>query len=289
MIQDLLFRLHSVFSFASGENVNLTGPVRQNAFYSVLALALVLLLALSFLTAVTIRLYRSKQRLTNQIQVQTAQHQSIYSYLLDLKNEALLQSGEREMETINRLISVMEYRDIESTRHMSSVALYSRIIAKHMLDEDCALVGLIYLAAPLHDVGKIGISDTIIAKPHQLDGKEFSKMKRHTHIGYDILKESSSPIIQAGAKIALTHHERFDGSGYPKGLAGKDIPIEGRIVALADYFDALVSERVYKEAWPVERVLEIIRQHSGTYFDPECVDALFANLSEIIKIYRQAA
>ncbi len=287
MLNDLFFKLHSVFSFAAGESDKLTTPDRANNFYTVLAL--LLLTAVSFLTVIIVRLYRSRQRLTQQLKVQKDHHLNLFSRLEGIKDEAILQSGEREMETVNRLISAIRYRDIESARHMADVALYSRIIAKHLLPEDSPLVGLIYLAAPLHDVGKIGISDTILSKPRRLDGKEYALMKKHTRIGYDILKDSSSPIIQTGAEIALTHHERFDGSGYPDGLKGNRIPLSGRIVAVADYFDALVSERVYKEAWPVERVIEIIRMHSGTYFDPECVDAFLANLPEVLKIYKPGA
>ena len=117
-------------------------------------------------------------------------------------------------------------------------------------------------------------------------------MKQHPQIGYDILKESSSSILRLGASIALTHHEKFDGSGYPHGLAGRDIPIEGRIVAVADVFDALTSERPYKKAWDLDRALQLLREGSGAHFDPECIEAFFAVLEEILAVkarYREPA
>jgi len=146
------------------------------------------------------------------------------------------------------------------------------------------MASLIFLAAALHDIGKIGISDKILSKPEKLSEEEFTQMKRHTLIGYDILKDSSSDVIQLAAVIALTHHERHDGSGYPRGLKGEEIPIAGRIVAIADYFDALMSKRVYKDAWSIEKVLEALKERSGKIFDPVCLENFFKNLDEILQI-----
>ena len=140
---------------------------------------------------------------------------------------------------------------------------------------------LIRAAAPMHDVGKIGIPDSILLKPGRLDEAEFEIMKRHTVIGAQILSDSPARVIQVARSIALTHHERFDGSGYPHGLAGSDIPVEGRIMALADVFDALTSKRPYKEAYPLEVALGIIDSERGRHFDPAVVDAFKAGLDEV--------
>jgi putative two-component system response regulator len=132
---------------------------------------------------------------------------------------------------------------------------------------------LLYGAAPMHDIGKVGIPDHILLKPGRLTADEFAIMKRHAEIGYEILKGSSSALLQCAALIALTHHERFDGSGYPRGLAGRDCPIEGRMIAVADVFDALTSGRIYKRAWPVEAARDFLIDNKGSHFDPDCVDA----------------
>ena len=140
------------------------------------------------------------------------------------------------------------------------------------------------MAAPMHDVGKLGIPDSILLKPGKLTPEEFAVMKRHPQIGHDILKDSSSSILRLGATIALTHHEKFDGSGYPHGLAGESIPIEGRIVAVADVFDALTSARPYKPAWPMSRAVALLREGRGTHFDPACVDALFHAWDQVLSV-----
>ncbi|MCP5045688.1 MAG: HD domain-containing protein [bacterium] len=232
-------------------------------------------------------LYRSKQRLSRILEEQTVEVEHHRSHLLEQVDEAALEKSQWEFEAINRIVSSIEYRDIETANHMVRMANYCRLIAKQIYPPDSPMVGLIVLAAPMHDVGKIGISDKILSKPDPLDPREYDEMKRHALIGYDILKDSSSRVIQLGAIIALTHHERYDGTGYPQGLKGKDIPIAGRIIAVADYFDALVSKRAYKDAWPVEKAIERLKQHSGTYFDPLCVDAFLRSLDEIIEIKNQ--
>jgi len=130
----------------------------------------------------------------------------------------------------------------------------------------------------------MGIADQILLKPGRLTPEEFEEMKRHPLIGYDILKDSASSVVQVGAVIALAHHEKFDGSGYPHGLAGEAIPLEGRIVAVADVFDALTSARPYKKAWPVEQALDLLREGRGAHFDPRCVDAFLSALDEVESI-----
>lgn len=180
----------------------------------------------------------------------------------------------REREIIIRLSKAAEYRDPETGAHVLRMAHYSQLIAKNLglalQDQDALLE-----AAPMHDIGKVGIPDYILLKPGPLSPAEIIIMRQHAQIGFEILKGSESRILNVAAQIALTHHEKYDGSGYPYGLKGDDIPIYGRIVALSDVFDALLSHRPYKEAWEVERVAETIRTGAGSHFDPACVDALF--------------
>jgi two-component system response regulator RpfG len=145
-------------------------------------------------------------------------------------------------------------------------------------------VRTIELAAPLHDIGKIAIPDALLMKPGPLDDAERKRMQQHPVIGYQLLEDSHNRFIQIGARIALHHHERYDGSGYPHGLAGEDIPLEARIVTVADIFDALISPRPYKHAWSVEEALQYMREHSGKMLDPDCVEALLGNLPRLFEI-----
>lgn len=143
---------------------------------------------------------------------------------------------------------------------------------------------MIEQAAPMHDTGKIGIPDSILRKPGPLDADEWVAMKKHTRIGYDILSHSDAPVFKVAAEIALRHHEKWDGSGYPDGLAGEDIPLSARIVALADVFDALSMKRPYKEAWPLTKTIDTIQQSAGGHFDPKLVEVFNAILPDILKI-----
>jgi len=136
----------------------------------------------------------------------------------------------------------------------------------------------------MHDVGKIAIPDHILLKPGRLDDAELVIMRTHAEKGYEILRESKSRLLDLAAAIALAHHEKFDGSGYPQGLAGEAIPLHGRIVAVADVFDALTSERPYKTAWPLDRALSFLREQSGQHFDPACVEAFMSRLDDILAI-----
>jgi two-component system response regulator RpfG len=140
------------------------------------------------------------------------------------------------------------------------------------------------MAAPMHDIGKIGIRDEILLKPGRLTNEEFEVMKDHTRIGHEILKDSPSKFLQMGAVIALGHHEKYDGTGYPFGKHGDDIPIEARIVAVADVYDALVSERPYKHAWPIQAALEYMEGQRGKHFDPQCLDAFKSQVDDVMKI-----
>jgi response regulator RpfG family c-di-GMP phosphodiesterase len=183
------------------------------------------------------------------------------------------QLEEAHLEIIERLAIAAEYRDDETGEHTKRVGHTAGLIAQKLgLAQE--LVERIRRAAPLHDVGKLGISDEILLKPGKLTPEEFDTMKLHTRIGTEILARSRSRLLKLSEEIALTHHEHWDGSGYPAGLAGESIPLSGRIVAVADVFDALTNTRPYKDAWPRERALAEIKKLSGKYFDPNVVEAL---------------
>jgi HD-GYP domain-containing protein (c-di-GMP phosphodiesterase class II) len=186
-------------------------------------------------------------------------------------------------DTIHRLSAAAEYRDPETGHHLVRMSHYARIIAQH-LGMSIEQQELIFDASPMHDVGKLGIPDIVLLKPGRFTPEERAVMMQHPRIGADILGDSDSELLQMSARIAISHHERFDGTGYPAQLKGEAIPIEGRIVALADVFDALSSKRVYKAAWDIEDVLAKIRQETGKHFDPVVVDAFFAGLVEILEI-----
>ena len=187
----------------------------------------------------------------------------------------------REKETLLRLAKAGEYRDSDTNGHVLRMANTARLIAK-TLGKDAEYCDIIEQAAPMHDIGKIGVPDNILTKPGKLTAQERAIMQNHAEIGYEILRDSPSQFLQVGATIAHCHHERFDGTGYPRGLGGTDIPMEARIVALADVFDALLSERPYKHAWPIEDAIALIRDESGRHFDPDCVDAMLACLNQVV-------
>jgi putative two-component system response regulator len=189
----------------------------------------------------------------------------------------------REHETILRLARAAEYRDWETGSHIVRVAWYSRIITKHLGLSDTDQE-MIFKAAPMHDVGKVGVPDYILLKPSGLDDHEFSIMKEHTLIGHRILGGSSAELLTVSAEIALSHHERWNGSGYPEGRAGKDIPIGGRIVAVADTFDALTSTRPYKSEWPSALAWAYLQQQAGVQFEAECVAAFERGRAEVQEV-----
>lgn len=180
---------------------------------------------------------------------------------------------ERERETISRLARAIEYRDRGTSAFLERMSRVAALVAEQlgMGEED---VRSIELAAPLHDMGKIAIPDAVLMKPGPLDQDEQAIMRRHPKIGYELLIGSQNRMIQAGALIALRHHERYDGSGYPDGLRGEQIPLQARIVAVADVFDALISARPYKPAWTCDAALAYLYLQRGRLFDPACVDAL---------------
>jgi two-component system response regulator RpfG len=204
------------------------------------------------------------------------QSESIKQRALSLEQRLLSsmhEVEERERETLSRLARAIEYRDKGTSAYLERMSHVAGLIAEGLgMAED--EIRLIEMAAPLHDIGKIAIPDEVLMKPGPLDDHQLSIMRRHPRIGHELLSGSQNRFIQAGAIIALRHHERYDGSGYPDGLSGSEIPIEARIVAVADVFDALISPRPYKAAWTVESALDYLVEQSGKLFDPQCVQAL---------------
>ncbi len=187
------------------------------------------------------------------------------------------------MESIQRLSLAAEYKDPDTADHIQRMSHYSRRIVQEIGWADDRAERLLY-ASPMHDIGKIGVPDRILQKPGSLTDEEYNEMKEHTVIGHRILSGSNNDIMQLSARIALTHHEKWDGTGYPNGLSGEDIPIEGRVVAIADVFDALTTERPYKDAFSVEKSLEIIRDDRGSHFDPQVVNAFNQCLDDLLDI-----
>jgi putative two-component system response regulator len=237
-----------------------------------------------------------------------AYHDHLRDYAIRLEREVHERTSELEQSRIaiiRCLARAAEYRDNETGRHAIRVGCYAGLIARELkLPEEQAR--LIELAAPLHDVGKIAVSDSILLKPAKLTPEEFELMQKHCSIGKqifeamshdewqtyrnhpelgrDLMSVAHAPVLQLAASIALTHHERWDGTGYPLGLAGEHIPIEGRITAVADVFDALSSKRAYKPAFPLDRCFEILEEGRGTMFDPRILDAFFRRRDEVVAI-----
>lgn len=208
------------------------------------------------------------------------------SWLAEEVHKATAGIVARERETIFCLAKAAEYRDPETGAHIVRMAHYSKHIASKLgLPKD--QVEILLEAAPMHDVGKVGTPDLILLKPSKLTDVEYSIMRQHAAIGYEILNTSSSSLLKIAAEIALTHHEKFDGTGYPRQLKGISIPIFGRIVAVADVFDALTSERPYKRAWGIEQASQFLRDNMGTHFDPACIDAFFTGFDEVLAIKNQ--
>lgn len=213
-----------------------------------------------------------------------------------------IRSAERMLSLETRDVAIFamaklaESRDPETGAHLERVRAYSRLIARHLERQknsqtqvDAEFVRLIYLTSPLHDIGKVGIPDCVLLKPGRLNDREFEIMKTHTTIGAETLDAAAKHFpgvrfLQIASEIALSHHERYDGSGYPSGLSGEEIPLSGRVVALADVYDALTSKRIYKDAYSHEVARDIIVPERGGHFDPVIVDAFLENESEFIAV-----
>jgi len=212
--------------------------------------------------------------------------------------EAKIQEGLVEIKQLNddleltqkemtiTLGTLMETRDNDTGHHVVRVAKYSKLLAA-LYGLDKKSINLIYKAAPFHDAGKVAIPDSILNKPGKLDSQEWEIMKSHSIKGYEIFKDSTRPILQIAAIIAKEHHEQWNGSGYPQGLRKEEISIAGRIVMLADVFDALTADRVYKKAWSIEQAVEFIQEKSGEMFEPKLVDIFVKNIDSFVKIHKR--
>jgi putative two-component system response regulator len=188
-----------------------------------------------------------------------------------------------QIEVINRLGKAAEYRDQDTGTHINRMSKYCRLMGK-ALGLSREEYDRLDLASTMHDVGKIGISDNILLKPGKLDNKEWESMRSHTRIGEELLSGGTSQLLEVARIIAMTHHEKWDGTGYHQHLKGKDIPLVGRITCICDVFDALISRRPYKDPWPVDQALAEIKKGSGVFFDPELVEVFLSLEPEIRKI-----
>ncbi len=219
-------------------------------------------------------------------------HLSLHNQNLELEKkvqERIKELNETRLSIIRQLGRAAEFKDNETGLHIIRMSHYASLIAESMSGGPNEWTNLMFQAAPLHDVGKIGIPDKIMLKPGKLDDDEFRLMQKHPLYGAEIIGEHEAKLLILAKEIALTHHEKFDGSGYPHGLAGEDIPISGRIVAIADVFDALMSKRPYKEAWTIEKTLAYIKENSNKHFDPVVVEHFLKVLPEILKINEKFA
>ena len=189
-------------------------------------------------------------------------------------------------ETVTRLAAAADWRDTDTAQHINRVGEYCAHLA-HWAGCSQEYVEEIRMASKMHDVGKLGVPDAILLKPGRFNDEEFKTMKRHTTMGGKILEGSSSPLLQMAHRIALSHHEHYDGSGYPEGLKGEEIPLEGRITSICDAFDAMCSKRVYKEAYPMDKVFGIIRAELGRQFDPRLGQLFIQHREEVEKIREQ--
>jgi HD-GYP domain-containing protein (c-di-GMP phosphodiesterase class II) len=265
----LLFGLIVTFSFANTFHqpliaaVAVTDEIRHGNFHTQLAVSAT----------------DEVGRLCERINQMSATLASDREEIMQLNHE--IEATQREV--VFTMGAIGESRSKETGNHVKRVAEYSRLLALHAgLDEREA--DLLRQASPMHDIGKVAIPDAILNKPARLTADEFSQMKHHARLGYEMLRHSDRPLLQAAAIVAHQHHEKWDGSGYPQGLAGDSIHIYGRITAVADVLDALGSERIYKKAWPDEEIFALFRQQAGRHFDPHLIEILFSHLDEFLAI-----
>lgn len=225
------------------------------------------------------------------LKVRTQTHLALSNQARQL--EALVQQRTQELEStrhkiIQKLGLAAEYRDNETGLHISRMSHYGRILAEQVSDSQ-AWCEMYFTALPMHDIGKIGIPDSILSKPGKLTDDERQQMQQHTSFGAQILDDENDPLLSLAQEIALHHHERWDGTGYPHGLAGEQIPLSARIAAVADVFDALTSDRPYKVAWSTEQAFDYIQENSGTQFDPQLAQAFIACKAQILQVQRRFA
>jgi putative two-component system response regulator len=216
------------------------------------------------------------RKLEEKVQIRT---QELRDALVEVR-AARLRTHEAHLDTIWRLTIAGEYKDRDTADHVERIGRFSAVVARHVGHSDDQ-VEVIRHAAPMHDVGKIGIPDKVLLKPGKLDEEEWEIMRSHTTIGAQILQDSDSDVIQMGERIALCHHERWDGAGYPRGLAGQEIPLEARICTVVDFFDALTVDRPYRKAVPNDEVVQMMHEGSGTHFDPDILDVFVEAREEI--------
>jgi putative two-component system response regulator len=224
-----------------------------------------------------------RERLEQSVEENTA---ALKDAVSDLESSQLELRAYQE-ETIRRLSSAAELRDLETGKHLERMSRYCALLAAKV-GLQAERVDLIRVASPMHDVGKIAIPDSILLKPGGLTAEERRVMQRHTEIGYQILSGSQAELLRLAADLAWTHHERFDGSGYPRGLARTEIPLEGRIAAVADVFDALTTDRVYRKAMPVDEAVALMHAERGRHFDPTILDLFLASLDDVDEIRQRA-
>ena len=228
------------------------------------------------------------------LEMENRAHRAMLENAVETRTAALseavsrLQRSEQQLrthqeETVKRLSSMAELRDLETGRHLERMSSYCALISERFgFDHD--RIELMRIASPMHDVGKIGIPDNILLKPSTLTPEEREVMEQHTAIGYRILSGSDAELLTLAAVLAWTHHERFDGSGYPRGLVGEEIPLEGRIAAVADVFDALTSDRIYRPAFNVEEAVTMMRDQRGAHFDPDVLDRFLEAMEKVEEI-----
>ena len=188
-----------------------------------------------------------------------------------------------QREVVYTMGEIAETRSKETGNHVKRVAEYSRILAL-AVGLPAEEAELLKQASPMHDIGKVGIPDAVLNKPGKLDPEEWTIMQTHAQLGYEMLKHSDRPILKAASIVSLEHHEKWNGKGYPRGLAGEGIHIYGRITAVADVFDALGSDRCYKKAWEDERIFALFREERGEHFDPALIDIFFENLEAFLEV-----
>jgi putative two-component system response regulator len=220
------------------------------------------------------------------VQARVATHLKLYAHerhLTELVKARTRELEETRLEVIRRLGRAAEFKDDETGQHVIRMSHYVRLLAE-AIGLPSAEVEVFFHAAPMHDIGKIGIPEAILLKPGKLTPEEWEVMKRHPAIGAGIIGRHTNALLETARIMALTHHEKWDGSGYPRGLKGEGIPLAGRIVAIADVFDALSSARPYKQAWSIEDSMAFIEQHAGSHFDPTLVERFKATLPEVLKV-----
>lgn len=229
--------------------------------------------------------YKSNQKYFQIELVPVSSKQLILAYFNDITEALELNDAieETQREVIYAMGEIGETRSKETGNHVKRVALYSKELAL-LYGMDYGDADILHMASPMHDIGKVGIPDAILNAPRKLTKEEFEIMKTHAELGHNMLKHSDKTILKAASIVAGEHHEKFDGFGYPNGTKGEDIHIYGRITAVADVFDALGSERVYKKAWELEKIIELFKEEKGKHFDPKLVDIFLNNLDSFLKI-----